>query len=43
MPNGGGEGKTVVPNVHPTMHAMDDTYIYWISNQGKAIYRAKKN
>jgi hypothetical protein len=43
MPKAGGEGKTIVPNVDPTLHAMDDTHIYWVNNGEVALYRAPKN
>ena len=43
MPKGGGEGKTIVPNVDPTLHAIDDTHIYWVNNGEVALYRAPKN
>ena len=36
-------GATITPDVDPTLHAMDDTHIYWVNNGEVALYRAPKN
>jgi hypothetical protein len=43
MPRGGGEGKTIVPNVQPGIHASDATHIYWVNNGDVPLYRVPKN